>query len=145
MISIYLDIIHILSLAGCKRDDECPLTQACLGRKPKECQDPCRYEQCGINARCEAKNHRARCICPPQHTGDPYRQCRRYECLKDPDCPTTLTCRNEKCVDPCDCAENADCSARDHRGICTCRAGYTGDPYGYRCTLSKFTGVANAN
>ena len=137
MVSIYFVLIHILSPAGCKRDDECPLTQACLGRKPKECQDPCRYEQCGINARCEAKNHRARCVCPPQHTGDPYRQCRRYECLKDPDCPTTLTCRNEKCVDPCDCARNAECNPRNHRGICKCIPDYTGDPYGISCTPSK--------
>ena len=129
---------HLLCSAGCKGDDECPLTQACLGRQPKECQDPCLYEQCGVNAKCEVKNHRRRCICPPQHAGDPYRLCRPYECLFDSDCPTTLTCRNDKCVDPCDCAENADCSARNHRGICTCREGYTGDPYGYKCTLSKF-------
>jgi hypothetical protein len=44
-----------------------------------------------------------------------------------------LACRNEKCVDPCDCAANADCEARNHRGICTCRPGYTGDPYYEGC------------
>ena len=55
----------------------------------------------------------------------------------DPDCPDTLACRDEKCKDPCDCALNADCSPRNHRGYCTCRTGYTGDPYGVACTKSK--------
>ena len=54
-----------------------------------------------------------------------------------PECPTTLACRNEKCVDPCECARHAYCQARNHRGICTCEPGYTGDPYGIACTESK--------
>ncbi len=86
---------------------------------------------------CEARGHRAHCICLPNHKGDPDVHCRPYECLVDPDCPTTLACRNEKCVDPCQCAINADCSARNHQGYCTCRTGYTGDPYGYACTKSR--------
>ena len=121
-------------LAGCKSDDECPLTQACIQR---ECQDPCPYEQCGIKAFCTVNRHRAKCQCPPGHKGSPYVECKPYECLTDPECPTTLACRNEKCVDPCDCAANADCEARNHRGICTCRPGYTGDPYVEGCRPSK--------
>ena len=73
----------------------------------------------------------------PDHIGNPYDRCRKPECLIDPDCSTTLTCRNEKCVDPCDCAQNADCTPRNHRGICKCRPGFTGDPYGIACTPSK--------
>ena len=117
--------------AGCKSDSECPLTQACINR---ECQDPCIYERCGTNAQCVVQNHRASCICPPDYRGNPYEFCRRPECITDPDCPTTLACRNEKCVDPCECARHAYCSARNHRGICTCEPGYTGDPYGIACT-----------
>ena len=120
--------------AGCRSDQECPLTQACIQR---ECQDPCPFEQCGIKAKCLVSNHLARCQCPPGHDGSPYVECKPYECLRDPDCPTTLTCRDKKCVDPCDCAVNADCEARNHRGICTCRPGYTGDPYFEGCRLSK--------
>ena len=81
--------------------------------------------------------HRARCQCPPSHKGSPYVECKPYECLTDPECDTTLACRNEKCVDPCACAANADCEARNHRGICTCNPGYRGDPYFEGCKLSK--------
>lgn len=83
------------------------------------------------------KNHRANCYCPENHKGDPYVQCQPYECLVDDDCADHLACRDEKCRDPCDCALNADCSARNHRGYCTCRTGFTGDPYGVACTPSK--------
>ena len=114
----------IFFTAGCKTDSECPLTQTCLNR---ECVDPCVFEKCGINAQCSAKNHRAVCSCLPDFKPDPdpYIRCKQYECLSDPDCATTLACRNEKCVNPCQCAKFADCSARNHRGICTCQPGFT--------------------
>jgi len=96
-------------------------------------------ERCGVNALCLAKNHRAVCSCPPGYRPDPdpYIRCKQFECLTDPECPTTQACQNEQCVDPCKCARNADCSARNHTGICTCYSGYTGDPYGIACELSK--------
>jgi hypothetical protein len=103
--------------------------------------DPCPLERCGTNALCTAKNHRAVCSCPPGYRPDPdpYIRCKQYECLTDPECPSTLACQNEKCVDPCKCARNADCSARNHRGVCTCQPGFTGDPYGVACTPSKIS------
>lgn len=110
------------------------MSQACIQR---ECQDPCPYEQCGIKAICTVNVHRARCQCPPGHKGSPYVECRPYECLTDPECPTTLACRNEKCVDPCACAANAVCEAQNHRGICTCIPDYRGDPYFAGCEPSK--------
>ena len=121
-------------LAGCKSDSECPLTQACISR---ECQNPCNFEQCGVNAECSVRNHRPKCTCLPGHKGNPYDRCRQYECLTDPECATTLTCRNEKCVDPCACARNAVCDARNHRGICTCIPDHRGDPYFEGCEPSK--------
>ena len=98
-ILIFQDSLPLPRPVGCKRDDECPFNQACLGNRPFKCQDPCTNEPCGVNAICEVKNHRALCICPPKHTGDPYRRCRPYECLSDTDCLPTLTCRHERCVD----------------------------------------------
>ena len=130
--STFLNVSNIS--AGCKSDDECPLHLACINR---ECQDPCIYERCGQNAECSVRNHKAKCECLPGYRGNPYQICRQYECLTDPECPDTKACRNEKCVDPCECAEFAQCTPRNHRGICTCFAGYTGDPYGIRCTPSK--------
>ena len=132
--SLFYISFHFTYTAGCKSDNECPLTQACINR---ECQNPCPFERCGINAECSVRNHNPKCVCLPDHIGNPYDRCRKPECLTDPDCSTTLTCRNEKCVDPCDCAQYADCTARNHRGICKCQPGYTGDPYGIACTPSK--------
>ena len=129
-----LDIVPYI-LAGCKRDSECPLTLACISR---ECQDPCRVDDpCGRNAECTVQSHRAVCNCIPQHKGNPYVECLPYECLVDPDCPTTQKCEREVCVDPCACAQHASCRATNHRGICTCDPFYTGDPYGIACTPSK--------
>ena len=110
------------------------MTQACIQR---ECQDPCPFEQCGIKAFCTVNVHRAKCQCPPGHKGSPYVECKPYECLTDPECHTTLACRNEKCVDPCACARNAECEARNHRGICTCIPDHRGDPYFEGCDPSK--------
>ena len=127
-----------LLLAGCKSDDECPLTQACINR---ECQDPCIYERCGTNAECSVNRHLPKCTCLPGYRGDPYQLCRIIECLTDPECPDDKACRNEKCVDPCDCAPNAICTARGHRGYCECPPGYTGDPYSGGCRKSKIFGL----
>jgi len=138
ILDIYLITMHVsfFHQAGCKSDSECRLTQTCLN---DECVDPCPLERCGVNALCLAKNHRAVCSCPPGYRPDPdpYIRCKRFECLTDSECPTTRACQNEQCVDPCKCARNADCSARNHTGICTCYSGYTGDPYGIACELSK--------
>jgi hypothetical protein len=121
--------------AGCSSDMECPLNEACYNR---ECQDPCIYLNCGTNAVCSVNSHLGICTCLEGHKGNPYHSCRRYECLTDSECPQTLRCDDEKCIDPCtECARNADCTAKKHRGICNCVPDFTGDPYGEECTPSK--------
>ena len=129
-----LSSILFCLLAGCKSDDECPLTEACYDR---ECRDPCLFQDCGTHAVCTARLHQAFCQCKEGYRGNPYDQCRQYECLIDSDCRDTLKCENEKCVDPCACAQFADCTPRNHRGICTCFPDYTGNPYGIVCNPSK--------
>lgn len=42
---------------GCDSDNECPSTEACINRV---CRDPC---DCGRNAQCFVRNHRAVCAC----------------------------------------------------------------------------------
>ena len=109
------------------------------------CLDP---EYCGENAECNAMACNAKkvgcCTCPKGYFGDPYYKCTRPEtsevtCNVDEHCPTTSICVNTKCVDACDnCVENSYCSATNHEFFCTCREGYSGDPYGgVGCSLSK--------
>ena len=97
----------------------------------------CSLTQCGIAARCEARDHRARCLCPDGWRGDPYVECDNPECVVDEECPQVLACRNEKCVDPCDCAVNANCIVRSHRARCQCIPNHQGDPYTAGCFPSK--------
>ena len=54
---------------GCKSDEECPLTQACISR---ECRDPC---NCGRNADCTVVNHRPICRCKAGFEGNPHIAC----------------------------------------------------------------------
>lgn len=55
----------------------------------------------------------------------------RPECTISAECPGNLACQNERCVDPCpgSCGANADCNVIKHRSVCSCRGGYTGDPF----------------
>lgn len=54
------------------------------------------------------------------------------ECLRDDDCPTDRSCRNQLCVNPCAfedaCAVGAFCHVEQHRPVCRCPAGFEGTP-----------------
>lgn len=56
----------------CTRDSECPQHLACIREK---CKSPCSTNTCGINAKCNAQNHRAICVCIKGYVGDPYSIC----------------------------------------------------------------------
>jgi hypothetical protein len=47
------------------------------------------------------------------------------------ECPQNRACVNQKCVDPCPgtCGLNARCEVINHSPICSCQAGFTGDPF----------------
>lgn len=53
-------------------------------------------------------------------------------CDLDTDCLDTEACFMSECHPVCGipntCAENADCQAKMHRPICTCKMGYEGNP-----------------
>ena len=49
-------------------------------------------------------------------------------CQSDPECPTDKACFNTQCVDPCNCGINAECSVINHKPLCYCPAGYSGNP-----------------
>lgn len=78
---------------------------------------------------------RGRCICPVEHG---YRLTTRGECIKteqpecvfDSDCPDSDWCNNGICEDAClkkICGINALCNATQHKGVCICITGYSGD------------------
>jgi hypothetical protein len=49
-------------------------------------------------------------------------------CTRDNDCPSSEACINRVCRNPCDCGSNANCLVQNHRPICSCEAGFEGNP-----------------
>lgn len=96
---------------------------------------PCIPSPCGVNAICREQNGAGACQCLPEFFGNPYEGC-RHECVLNSDCPSNRACIRNKCQDPCpgNCGQNADCQVVNHLPSCTCRQGYTGDPYRY-CSI----------
>ncbi|KAJ8938421.1 hypothetical protein NQ318_004707, partial [Aromia moschata] len=91
---------------------------------------PCTPSPCGANAQCKEQNGAGSCTCFPDYIGNPYEGC-RPECVLNSDCPYNKACIRNKCQDPCPgtCGQNADCQVVNHLPFCTCRPGYTGDPF----------------
>lgn len=56
----------------CVRDDQCSDSSACIDSR---CVPVCGPANCGLNARCLARQHRAQCTCLPGYEGDAYRGC----------------------------------------------------------------------
>lgn len=94
--------------------------------------DPCNPSPCGPNSQCKVNNGQAICSCLVNYVGSPP-GC-RPECVVSSECASDKACLNQKCVDPCPgtCGQNAQCQVINHSPICSCRSGYTGDPFS-RC------------
>jgi hypothetical protein len=58
-------------------------------------------------------------------------------CSSSEECPSHLACINKACVSPCQCGPNAQCNVQSHIAICTCSAGYSGNP-NFGCYQCKF-------
>jgi len=97
--------------------------------EPKDQGDPCNPSPCGPNALCQNANGQPSCSCLPTYIGIPP-SC-RPECLINPDCPPEKSCINMKCKDPCpgSCGDNAECKVVNHAVTCSCKIGYTGNPF----------------
>lgn len=106
--------------------------------------NPCQPSPCGPNSVCRALSGQVMCSCITGYIGTPP-SC-RPECLVDSDCTILLSCSNQKCVDPCQgsCGMNAECRVHNHKPICYCRNGLTGDPFSYcRVIQSKLKNYLN--
>lgn len=90
---------------------------------------PCNPSPCGPGSQCRVINNQATCSCLENVYGsDPYCQ---PECTINSDCSSQQICVNNKCKLACEdgCGLNADCFVRNHISVCTCREGYSGNPY----------------
>lgn len=97
---------------------------------PVEVIEACRGNPCGPNSQCRDNNGAAICSCLPGFVGSA--PACRPECVVSSECALDKACVNQKCVNPCSsnvCGTNADCRVNNHSPICTCRNGYTGNPF----------------
>ena len=63
-------------------------------------------------------------------------------CQSDPECPTDKACHNTRCVDPCNCGINAICQVINHKPLCYCPPGYSGNPE-IECQKRKLIFIKN--
>lgn len=60
----------------CIVSSECPIDKACIQQK---CENPC-PGICGLNTKCNVRNHSPICICITGYTGDPFTKCVPIPC-----------------------------------------------------------------
>ena len=91
--------------------------------------NPCIPSPCGPNSQCRVVGELPACSCLPNYIGRSP-NC-RPECTLNAECPSNLACINEKCQDPCvgSCGINSICTVIKHNPVCSCKNGYTGDPF----------------
>lgn len=118
----------------CVANNDCADDEQCIEsiNSIPMCVKVCENRPCGRNADCSATSHKFVCSCKEGFIGDPIQGCRKKECNFDQDCSEDKMCTNNICTDTCTvknyCGENSICSSENHKGICYCQAGFTGDP-----------------
>lgn len=100
-----------------------------LGPIEDKSGNPCVPSPCGPNSICKVVGNLPACSCMTNYIGRAP-NC-RPECMINAECPSNLACINEKCADPCigSCGLNSICTVIKHSPVCTCRNGFTGDPF----------------
>uniref|UniRef100_A0A8D8TXE6 Neurogenic locus notch homolog protein 1 n=1 Tax=Cacopsylla melanoneura TaxID=428564 RepID=A0A8D8TXE6_9HEMI len=73
-LDIYGNCILLPPPPECSSDYECADNRFC-NLEVKKCEDPCLTQVCGVNAFCNATNHRAYCQCISGYVGDAYIFC----------------------------------------------------------------------
>lgn len=91
--------------------------------------NPCIPSPCGPNSLCQITDKIPICVCMDNFIGSPP-NC-RAECAVNSDCPNSKACINRKCKDPCygSCGLQTMCHVYQHSAVCTCKEGYTGNPF----------------
>lgn len=118
----------------CLSDNDCDIEENCVtdnnGRS--ECKKVCGARfLCSRNAECIARNHQPECQCKQGFYSDG-KVCRKIDCNSDSDCSSDKLCDNHVCKMVCllgdPCGQHALCSAENHKQVCYCQPGYSGDP-----------------
>lgn len=128
----------------CKEDAECPSLLACLDNV---CRNPCTtLEPCKHPAHCVVINslpvRTMVCECPSGYVSSGSGVCKTLPpitavaCTADTQCPSDKSCMNGRCIDPCNCGPNSECRVWDHKPVCSCLAGYDGNPE-IDCTIGN--------
>lgn len=132
---------YIGSPPGCRPEcvvsSECPLNKACVNQK---CTDPC-PGTCGLNARCDVKNHSPICSCQRDYTGNPFTRCypiprKKYlhhynfymtRNVLAPPTPAIQHIVTDPCV-PSPCGPYSQCRDIGGSPSCSCLSNYIGSP-----------------
>lgn len=104
-------------------------TEAVTQPPLRDSDNPCIPSPCGPNSQCRQIGNQAACSCLQSYIGRPP-NC-RPECVSNEECPSHLSCKQEKCTDPCpgSCGQNAFCKVIQHNPVCFCADDYEGDPF----------------
>ena len=91
--------------------------------------NPCVPSPCGPFSVCQDFGGYPSCSCSQNYVGSPP-NC-RPECRINSECRGNQACVKEKCIDPCpgSCGSNSDCHVVNHNPVCSCKKGYSGDPF----------------
>lgn len=103
---------------------------------------PCTPNPCGPSSQCQVVSGQAECGCLANMIGSAP-NC-RPECIVNSDCPASVACVNQKCIDPCPgtCGSNSECRVVNHSPVCTCATGYTGNAFS-DCRPTPIVGKTN--
>lgn len=95
----------------------------------RDTENVCNPSPCGANAICKEVNGQPVCSCMTNYIGSPP-NC-APECVVNSQCKTNRACVNQRCVNPCPkpCGQNTDCKVINHSPVCSCRSGYSGNPF----------------
>lgn len=118
---IGLFLIHLIGL-------DIPLVRTTVIEHPRP-TNPCIPSPCGPYSVCRVQHEHPVCSCQAGYIGVPP-NC-HPECVISAECPQDLACINQHCTDPCPgtCGYLARCHTVNHNPICSCPAGYVGDPF----------------
>lgn len=104
-----------------------PVINVAVVAEPQK--NPCLPSPCGPFSECRDIGNIPSCTCLPNYIGAP--PACRPECTINSDCPSYLSCINQKCRDPCpgSCGLNAQCTVNKNTPICSCIENYVGDAF----------------